>query len=225
MKNYVWILFDADETLFHFDAFNGLKLMFSRYDVLFTEQDYVEYELINRALWTEYQNSTISAEELRCRRFSVWATKLGCSTQELNSAFMAAMAEICTPLEGAVNLLNALKDRVKLGIITNGFTELQHIRLERTGLKNYFELIVISEQVGFAKPHQAIFDHTLAIMGNPEREHVLMVGDNPDSDILGGINAGLHTCWLNRHSQQLPEGISPHYEVTSLQELELLLVG
>lgn len=225
MTNYSWILFDADDTLFHFDAFNGLKLMFSRYDVLFTEPDYIEYELVNRALWTEYQNNTITSEELRYRRFTVWATKLGCSTQDLNSAFMAAMAEICTPLEGAVSLLNSLKDRVKLGIITNGFTELQQIRLERTGLTNYFELVVISEQVGFAKPHQAIFDHTLDIMGNPERESVLMVGDNPDSDIIGGINAGLHTCWLNRHNKQLPEGVNPHYEVTSLQELELLFIG
>ncbi|CEG57669.1 pyrimidine 5'-nucleotidase [Legionella fallonii] len=225
MNNYKWILFDADDTLFHFDAFNGLKLMFSHYDVHFTEQDYAEYELINRALWTEYQNGTITAEELQCRRFTVWATRLECSPYDLNSAFMAAMAEICSPIEGAINLLNALKDRSRLGIITNGFTELQQTRLERTGLKDHFELIVISEQVGVAKPHQAIFEHTLAIMGHPVRDQVLMVGDNPDSDILGGLNAGLHTCWLNRHKKQPPEGIKPHYEVASLEELQYLLVS
>ncbi|MCL9683999.1 pyrimidine 5'-nucleotidase [Legionella maioricensis] len=225
MKKYTWILFDADETLFHFDAFSGLKLMFSHYGVAFTQQDYEEYEIINRPLWVDYQNGSITAEQLQCQRFNLWANKLQCAPQDLNSAFMAAMAEICTPLEGAVSLLNVLKEQAKLGIITNGFTQLQQVRLQRTGLREHFELIVISEEVGFAKPHQGIFDHTLAIMGHPVREQVLMVGDNPDSDILGGINAGLHTCWLNRHNKPVPEGIKPHYQVSSLAELGYLLVG
>lgn len=224
MNQYEWVLFDADDTLFHFDAFNGLKLMFSHYGVTFTQQDYAVYEEINRALWVDYQNGSISAEQLQNQRFNTWANALHCSAQELNNGFMAAMAEICTPLPGVVSLLNALKGKARLGIITNGFTALQQARLERTGLKEYFELIVISEQVGFAKPHQGIFDHTLAIMGNPLREQVLMVGDNPDSDILGGINAGLHTCWLNRHSKLIPNGLKPNYQVSSLTELEYLLL-
>lgn len=224
LKNYTWILFDADDTLFHFDAFSGLKLMFSDYGVTFTAQDYTEYESVNRALWTDYQNGAIHAEELQTRRFVLWANKLQCRPEDLNSAFLEAMAEICVPLDGAVNLLNALRGQARLGIITNGFTHLQQTRLERTGLHEYFELLVISEQVGVAKPHPHIFDHSLAIMGHPSREQVLMVGDNPDSDILGGLNAGLHTCWLNRHSKPLPQGIVPHYEVTSLKELEELLL-
>jgi 5'-nucleotidase len=120
-------------------------------------------------------------------------------------------------------LLKALHGKVKLGIVTNGFTKLQQVRLDRTGLKEYFDVLVISEQVGFAKPHQAIFEHSLALMGHPEREKVLMIGDNPDSDILGGLNAGLNTCWLNRQNRVSPEGISPHFQVTSLAELEQLL--
>ena len=130
------------------------------------------------------------------------------------------MAEICVPLEGAVSLLKALSRKVKLGIITNGFTELQQVRLEKTGLKHHFEFIVISEEMGIAKPHSGIFDHALSIMGNPERNRVLMVGDNPDSDILGGINAGLHTCWLNRNNRETPEQIKPHHQVRSLGDLE-----
>jgi 5'-nucleotidase len=224
MKKYTWILFDADDTLFHFDAFSGLKLMFSHFGITFTQQDYEEYELINKAVWVEYQNGTINSEQVRNQRFNSWAIKLKCSPQELNNAFLTAMAEICTPLEGAVSLLNALKGKAKLGIITNGFTELQQTRLERTGLSDHFDIVVISEQVGFAKPHPAIFDHTLSIMGHPIREQVLMVGDNPASDILGGMNAGLHTCWLNRDDKSLPEGIIPHYQVASLAELEFLLM-
>jgi 5'-nucleotidase len=220
---YQWVLFDADETLFHFDDFTGLKKMLSSFNVEFTRQDYEFYQAINKPLWVQYQNNVITSEQLHQQRFKHWAEKLGVTSQDLNSAFMTAMADICAPIDGATSLLNALRGKAKMGIITNGFFELQKIRLEYTGLQDYFDILVISEQVGFAKPHRGIFDHALSLMGEPSREHVLMVGDNPDSDILGGINAGLHTCWLNRHGKLLPKGIQPHYQVSSLQALEKLL--
>lgn len=224
MKKYEWILFDADETLFQFDAFHGLTVMFSKFNVQFNKQDFQEYQTINKALWIKYQNGTITAQQLQHQRFIKWANKLNVLPQELSSAFLAAMAEICTPIEGATSLLNSLKDRTKLGIITNGFTELQQARLERTGLNKHFDLLVISEQVGIAKPHPGIFEHALSIMGNPSREDVLMVGDNIDSDILGGINARIHTCWFNRENKIAPHHIKPHYEITRLIELENLLL-
>lgn len=225
MKNYQWILFDADETLFHFDAFSGLKRMFSSLGVQFTQRDFQEYQTINIPLWVSYQNGTITAQQLQHRRFHNWAHRLRCSTQDLNNAFLTAMMEICRPLDGAINLLNTLKGKTKLGIITNGFTELQQARLERMGLNDHFDFVVVSEQVGVAKPHPAIFEHALSLMENPFRENVLMVGDNPDSDILGGINSGLDTCWLNVDSKPAPEGIVPKYQVSSLKELENLLTG
>ena len=225
MRTYDWILFDADDTLFHFDAFSGLQRMFSRFGVCFTQQDYYAYQIINKSLWIEYQNNTITAEQLQFQRFQAWATKLQMQSRDLNTAFLNAMAEICRPLEGALSLLNTLKGKVKLGIITNGFTELQQTRLERTGLSDHFELLVISEQVGVAKPHVDIFNHALSEMGNPARDVVLMVGDNPESDILGGMNAGMDTCWINVDNKPLPMGITPRYQVSSLVELEDLLLG
>jgi len=224
MKNYQWILFDADETLFHFDSFSGLKLMFSQWDVRFTKANYKTYQNLNKSLWVEYQKGEITAQQLQHRRFQSWADKLQLSPQTLSSAFLAAMAEVCTPLDGAVDLLTSLQGKMQLGIITNGFTDLQQKRLERTGLKDFFDMLVISEQVNIAKPHTGIFDHALNLMGNPARECVLMVGDNPDSDILGGINAGLDTCWLNASNKPVPKGITPHYQVASLFELQNLLL-
>lgn len=100
---------------------------------------------------------------------------------------------------------------------------MQQIRLERTGLRDYFDLLVISEQVGVAKPDSRIFDHALEQAGNPDRSRVLMVGDTAESDILGGINAGLSTCWLNTHHREQPAGIQPTWTVASLSELEQLL--
>jgi len=223
LSNWDWILFDADDTLFHFDAFAGLQRMFSDYDVQFTAADYDDYQAINKPLWVDYQNGVINALQLQHQRFQGWADKLQVEAQALNRDFLSAMAEICVPLEGAVSLMKLLKGKVKMGIITNGFTALQQARLERTGLLEYFDLLVISEQVGHAKPHPAIFDYALAKMGHPPRNRVMMVGDNPDSDILGGINAGFATCWLNADNRARPEGINPTWQVASLHELARLL--
>lgn len=214
------ILFDADETLFTFDAFGGLQRMFLDYSVTFTDQDFLEYQSVNKPLWVDYQNGAITALQLQHQRFQGWSERLNVPAGSLNDAFLNAMAEICAPLPGAVSLLDSLKGKAKLGIITNGFTALQQIRLERTGLRDYFDLLVISEEVGVAKPDRRIFDHALQLAGNPDRDRVLMVGDTAESDILGGINAGLSTCWLNAHDRVLPEGIHPTWTVTSLNELE-----
>ncbi len=222
---YQWILFDADETLFHFDAFKGLRLMFSRFGVDFTEHDYKQYQAVNVPLWVDYQNGDITALQLQNIRFENWAKQLKTSTQKLNSAFLVAMADICTLLPGATELIHSLSEKVNMGIITNGFTELQKIRLARTGLDSYFSPLIISEQVGVAKPHPDIFEHAFNKMGNPSREQVLMVGDNLHSDILGGLNAGIDTCWLNVHGKERPDEITPHFQVSSLSELKTILLG
>ena len=142
----------------------------------------------------------------------------------MNTAFMMAMAEICAPLDGARELLDSLlANNVKMGIITNGFTELQKIRLEKTEFSHYFELIVISEQVGVAKPDKRIFEHTFSMMGEVELSSILMVGDNPDSDVLGGMNAGIDTCWLNASLQACPDGVKPTYTIKMLNDLQVLL--
>lgn len=221
---YQWVLFDADGTLFHFNAFSGLKRTFASLGIQFTKKDYQTYKVINKLLWIDYQNAMITAQQLQHKRFEAWAEKLQIKAEELNHLFLAAMADICVPIDGAVSLLRALKNKVHLGIITNGFTELQETRLERTGLREYFDVLVISEQVGVAKPHRDIFDHALSMMGNPVRNKVLMVGDNPDADIVGGINAGLDTCWLNMENQTINQNITPKYQVSSLSKLEELLL-
>ncbi|MCE6963904.1 pyrimidine 5'-nucleotidase [Leclercia pneumoniae] len=221
--NWDWIFFDADETLFTFDSFGGLQRMFLDYSITFTAEDFQDYQAVNKPLWVDYQNGAITALQLQHQRFDLWAGRLNVSPGVLNDAFLNAMAEICAPLPGAVSLLDSLKGKAKLGIITNGFTALQQIRLERTGLRDYFDALVISEEVGVPKPDPRIFDYALELAGNPDRTRVLMVGDTAESDIRGGMNAGLATCWLNAHGRALPEGIEPTWTVTSLSELEQLL--
>ena len=222
---YQWILFDADETLFHFDAFAGLQRMFEAFSVQFTEDDYAIYQAVNQPLWVAYQDGEISAIDLQQRRFQNWADRLEVTTEQLNNAFLDAMAEICVPLPGAVKLLSALKGQVKMAIITNGFAALQARRLAHTGLQDLFEFVVISEEVGVAKPDIGIFNTAFSQMNELDKSRVLMVGDNLHSDILGGNSAGIDTCWLNAAQHSANSDIQPNYEVNNLAELQTLLVG
>lgn len=226
MKIYEWILFDADNTLFHFDDFSGLNGMFKKhFEMEFCEKDYQAFQEISKPLWHSYQNGAINAQHLQERRFYSWAEKLQISTTRLNSIFMQTMADISKPFQGVLSLLNFLKGKVKLGIITNGFTELQQTRLERTGLRSFFEIHVISEQVGIAKPDPRIFEYALSLAGNPAREKVLMVGDTFETDMLGGINAKLDTCWLNPERRPFPQNFITSHQIGSISELQGLLQG
>ena len=216
---YQWILFDADETLFSFNSYLGLKAMLVRYGIEFSEQDYEEFQAVNKPLWVAYQNKEISAQDLQRIRFEKLAKQTGEDPLVLNQQLMAEMAIVSQPLAQVRETLEGLKDKVKLGIITNGFTALQQKRLNNTETATYFDVVVVSEDVGVAKPDKRIFDYAFAQMGEFELSQVLMVGDTLSSDIQGGINAGIDTCWYNPHRTENSSGIQPTYEIHAMSEL------
>lgn len=222
------VLFDADETLFDFDAHAGLRRLFAAHGVAFTAADFAAYEALNVPLWVQFHAGQISAGEVQVRRFQVWSERLGIPAQQLNDGFLDAMAEVCRPLPGARELLLALRavPGMKLGLITNGFTRLQRLRLARTGLAEVFDCVAISEELGVAKPHRAIFDHTLEQLRVADRERVLMVGDRLETDILGARNAGLRSCWLRNpatpHGSAVA-GLQPDHVIDHLDALRAWL--
>ncbi len=224
IKHFDCILFDADETLFEFDAYKGLSTMFAQHGVTFSPEDYQRYQALNKPLWTAYQHHEIDAEQLKTQRFDPWAKVLNLPASTLNQQFLAAMAQICQPLPGAKALLEAISPHVRVGIITNGFTDLLHARLASTDFSGYFDVLTISEQFGLAKPAPEIFQHTLEQLEGCLPERTLMVGDTPESDILGGINAGMKTCWLDHGDKILPATITPDWQVPTLPALQSLLL-
>ncbi len=155
---YQWILFDADETLFHFDDKAGLQHMFQQYDVKFTEEDYLAYKHINSQVWVDYQNGEITVDTLKTKRFFEWSQRLSIAPKQLNSEFLKSMSQICKPLIGVETLMQQLSGKVKMAIITNGFSELTKARLDQSGLSEYISFVVTSEQVGVAKPDPRIFN-------------------------------------------------------------------
>lgn len=223
LNQFDCLLFDADDTLFIFDSRAGLGQLLAKYHVQMTEQDYQTYQVFNQALWGQYQQGEIDSQQLQQQRFAGWAKKLAVTTQQLNIEYQQTMAEICQLLPGVASLLQALQGKVRLGIITNGFTGLLKARLEKTGLTDYFDILTVSEQFGVAKPDVRIFNHTLSQLGGILPARTLMVGDNPESDILGGIKAGMLTCWLDHNQRALPAAIQPDWRVSGLFQLQKLL--
>lgn len=128
MMKWDWIFFDADETLFTFDSFTGLQRMFLDYSITFTAEDFQDYRAVNKPLWVDYQNGAITSLQLQHARFQSWAERLKVEPGSLNDAFINAMVRNLRAAAGAVSLLNAIRGKAKIGIITNGFTSLQQIR-------------------------------------------------------------------------------------------------
>ena len=112
-----------------------------------------------------------------------------------------------------------------MAMVTNGLSEVQRARIERLDLGRYFEAIVISAEVGAAKPGGDIFDLTFEALGNPDPAGALMIGDNLPSDIKGGIDYGIATCWYNPGGKSAPPELTPAHTVTDLAAIHDVVTG
>lgn len=222
---YQWILFDADETLFSFNSYLGLKAMLVRYGIEFSEADYDAFQAINKPLWVAYQNKEITIQELQTTRFAKLAEQTGKEPLALNKELMAEMAIVSKPLPNVMEMLNELYSKVKMGIITNGLEALQQKRLENTGTTKFFEIIVVSEVVGVAKPNAKIFEYAFEQIGDIDKSQILMVGDTLSSDILGANGVGIDSCWFNHIGENNTTEIKPTYEITDIKQLITIASG
>lgn len=214
-----WLIFDADDTLFQFDASAGLALLCAQHQLPFNPAIYDEYQARNQPLWQRYQAGEISATQLQTERFAPWAAQANTSASALNRDFLQAMAKVSRFMPHAEAMLRQAAQHYRLAILTNGFTELQQQRLDALGVADLFEHVIISEQVGFAKPHPQVFTHTLQQL-NTTAPRALMLGDTHATDIVGGHNAGLATCWYNPKQQPLAlEAATPTLHIQCWQQL------
>lgn len=220
---YQWILFDADETIFEFNSFLGLQKIMAQANIPFSRDDYERFQQHSRPLWILYQEGKITADELAQQRFDSLIHRTPFQAQELNQRLQLEMVTLSPPLSGVPELLAQLYGKVKMGLITNGYDILQKPRLQHTGLNHYFDLLITSEAVGYAKPDIRIFQAALSQMGEMKPEQVLMVGDSLHSDILGGRQAGMSTCWFNPHDHAKSDTIIPDFEIKNIQEIMQLI--
>ena len=224
---YQWILFDLDDTLFDFPAAEALRAAFAHYSATLSTEMLADYQALNRALWEQYNAGEIDVQTLKQARFRDLAPQLGVAPLELNQRFMQAILERSQPLGGVQQTLQLLQGRVKMGIITNGFADIQHARLQQSGLAECFDFMLVSEELGVNKPDPRIFNAALARMPQIEAADVLMVGDNPQTDVAGAAGVGMETCWFNSHRQDLlvkaTHAIDHFSELLALPRVQALL--
>lgn len=226
--NYEIILFDADETLFDFkksekDAFKNTILEFGmKYD---EKYHFKIYNDINTAIWKEFEEGNITQKKLKTERFKRLSDKLQVRFDEFDfaKAYMKYLSYASYLLENSENLIKNLYNNYKLAIVTNGLTDVQDRRVRKSIIGKYFYDVVISEEAGVKKPDPEIFSLALKSFGNADKSQVLMVGDSLTSDIQGGMNFGIDTCWYNPEKTYNDTGIKPTYEIHNLLDLEKIL--
>lgn len=222
-KKYEWILFDADNTLFDFDGASKDAFM----DVLgHHEKDkltstYSTYKKLNKTVWEELERGEISIEEVRSKRFRIFLEAMDWEGDPLewNRLYLESMVDYARLYPDSIKVLHHFVQNYKLGIITNGLKEVQRPRINKVQIKDFFQVIVVSDEIGISKPHTAYFDITFKEMGYPDKKKVLVVGDNPGSDILGAQNYGLDACWLNAKELDFPLNFKPKFTIKEIGKL------
>lgn len=225
---YEVIIFDADETLFDFkkserDAFKNTMLEFNmEYD----ENHHLKiYTDINTAIWKEFENGLITQKKINAERFKRLSDKLNAGFDEVEFAksYMKHLSFASFLYDDSIGLVESLHGNYRLTIITNGLKDVQDNRIRKSIIGKYFEDVVISEEVEVSKPDPKIFELALNNIKHTDKNKVLIVGDSLTSDIQGGINFGIDTCWFNPNQIINKMGIKPTYEIFSLMELRDLI--
>ena len=222
-KHYPWLFFDADGTLFDYNLAEttAFRNTFERLQLQFEERYLDAYQSINRDLWKALERHEITPAFLRLRRFELLleALQLQGSADDLNTIYVEQLG-LCTDLiEGAESILRALSQTSHIAIVTNGLEAVQRSRLMHSTIHPFIEELIISEEVGAAKPHPAFFDAAFARTGNPARSDVLIIGDSLTSDMQGGVDYGIDTCWYNPGGEARPDRLAITYEIRQLPEL------
>jgi 2-haloacid dehalogenase len=222
-KHYPWLWFDADGTLFDYDRAeaSALRKAFEFVELRFEDSYLERYRQINHALWQALERQEIKPAVLRVRRFELLLEALGLtgSYDQLSTTYVEQLG-LCTDLiDGAYELLQALHKRCNCALITNGLQSVQRSRLAHSAIRDFISEIIISEEIGAAKPSPAYFDIAFARTGYPAKDDVLIIGDSLTSDIQGGVGYGLDTCWYNPNREARPDGLQITYEIRHLYDL------
>ncbi len=198
-----WVFLDLDNTLWDFDANakEALKVLFERHQLQFHTSYQVDqfislYEDVNKAYWKRYERGEVSKEILRSARFTDTFQLMGLQPALWPQNVWQEYLDICPlmPLltPHALEALSKLSQKFRLGILTNGFEETQAIKLKESGILPFIDFVQSSESVGDAKPNKSFFDLALSRV-NVLNINCLYIGDNLETDVLGGVNSGILT--------------------------------
>jgi len=226
-KHYPWLWFDADGTLFDYNHAEAIAFK-NTFDLLALsyKDDYLNvYQRINRDLWQALEKREITPSVLQTRRFEllVESLQLTISVPVISKIYLEQLV-ICSELmEGALDVLKSLCRKCHFAIVTNGLQTVQRSRFSHSVIREFITDIIISEEIGVAKPDPAFFEIASSRLGNPPKSDILIIGDSLTSDMQGGVAYGIDTCWFNSASEARLDHLSITYEIQHLRELVKLI--
>lgn len=230
-RKYKHILFDLDNTIWDFEtnSMHSLQEVFHVYELSTAFSDFNHfhdlYKFRNNQLWASYSQKSISKKVLNFERFNYPLVEVGINDAGLVEKMAVDYLERCAKktnlMPYAFELLSYLKDNYQLHILSNGFAEVQYLKLKNSGLEHFFDRVILSEQVGVLKPDVRIFDYAVKSL-NARKKEVLMIGDNFDADICGARKAKIDQLYYAVDPvSDLP--FIPTYTVKSLLEVKNIL--
>jgi len=226
-KHYPWLWFDADGTLFDFKRAEATAFK-NTFDLLNLpyQDDYLDiYHRINHDLWQALEKKEITPPVLQIRRFELLleSVQLTASIPGISATYLEQLA-ICSELmDDAHEVLQSLHEKSRIVIVTNGLKLVQRSRLEHSVIRDFITDIIISEEIGAAKPDSAYFEIASSRLGNPPKTDILIIGDSLTSDMRGGVNYGIDTCWINPAGESCPANFPITYEIGHLLDLMSLI--
>jgi len=184
--------------------------------------------VINEALWKLLEQGGITQKVLRVRRFEQFLEKIGkceLDAQKMSDAFVESLGRQSVPIEGAIEAIARWSKIVPVIIVTNGIAKVQHNRMNGSEVRHYIRGMVISEEVGAAKPDPKMLEVGMEMAGVTDRSRVLVLGDSLSSDISAAANAGIDACWYNPKGNKNTKGLPVCYEITDLDDVDGILLG
>jgi 2-haloacid dehalogenase len=224
---YRWLIFDADGTLFDFHRGETVALQETtdRYGISYSLHMHDAYAVISAELWGRFERGEMPLKQLRVMRFERLFSDLGIGVEPepFNDDFMATLGRQTQLLDGAQDVVRNLSSRFRLLLATNGIAVVQRARFSRSSIRRYFDDVVISDEIGVAKPQPEYMDEAFSRMGNPPKSEVLMIGDSLSSDVAAGANYGIDTCWFNPRGLPLDGFPKPTYTIADLSEIDTVV--
>ena len=221
------VFLDLDDTIldFHKAEAEAIAITLRGAGIEPSAENVALYSRINAALWRKLEEGAITRPRLLVQRFEELFAALGVEgdAEATRHCYEDHLGRGHWFIPGAPELLETLKGKYELYLASNGNVHIQKGRLDSAGIRPYFKNIFVSEEVGHNKPSKAYFDVCFAAIEGFDKAKAIIVGDSLSSDILGGINAGIKTCWFNPQGKPGREDIVPDYEIRALWELPELL--
>jgi len=229
MKKYELVLFDIDGTLLDFEKAErvGMKETLTRFGLRNDDEVIDSYNEINIFYWEIYERGEISLDNLLVKRHEALFERYGFKQDaaKFNDYYESCLKNCGYLAPHALDVLDYVKSKsCKMAIITNGIYETQTNRITLSSLNQYFQHVYISEKIGYSKPQKEIFEYIFKDIGRDiKKENVLIIGDSLTSDIKGGNNFGIDTCWINPKKLENNLDIKADYEVQSLLQLKEII--